>query len=395
MKHLISLIISMLFIISCNQQPQEIALDKLISDNLDFSAAQYMLMAQNLPEGRLPRSSDVETGELITSNSDWWCSGFYPGSLWYLYEYTGKDEVKETAQRINALVEKEKDNKRTHDLGFMLNNSFGHGLRLTGDQVCKDILITGAYSLASRYNDTVGCIRSWDHGDWHYPVIIDNMMNLEYLFWAARETGDSSLYKIAVAHTNTTIKNHFRDDYSTCHVVDYDPGTGEVIAKKTHQGAFDESAWSRGQAWGIYGFTVAYRETGNEKYLLYANRQADFVLNHPNLPEDMVPYWDFNAPEIPDAKRDASAAAIFCSALLELQGYVDEETAEIYMETAEQIIRSLASPAYRAELGENNHFILMHNVGSIPGNSEVDVPLSYADYYFIESLMRFDEILKE
>ncbi|MBL7112682.1 MAG: glycoside hydrolase family 88 protein [Bacteroidales bacterium] len=394
MKRSLSLFVSLLFFLSCSQQSQETGLDQLITDNLNFSAAQYMLMVENLPEGKLPRTSDQETGEFVTSNSDWWCSGFFPGSLWYLYEYTGKDEIMEAARRNNSIVEKEKDNKGTHDLGFMLYNSFGHGLRLTGDETYKDILITGAYSLASRYSDKIGCIKSWDHGEWQYPVIIDNMMNLEYLFWAARETGDSTFYKMAVSHANNTIKHHFRDDFSTYHVVDFDSVSGEVIREKTHQGAFDESAWARGQAWGLYGFTMAFRETGDENYLRYANGLANFLLNHPNLPEDKIPYWDFNAPDIPDAKRDASAAAIICSALLELQQYVDEETAGKYMETAEQIIRSLSSPAYRANLGENNHFILMHSVGSIPHNGEVDVPLTYADYYFIEALLRFSKTLE-
>ena len=340
----ISLIILAL-VTGCQMDADELPIKQLIADNLNFSAAQYMAMADILPEGELPRTTDNETGDLLTSDSDWWCSGFYPGSLWYLYEYTGKDEIMEAARRFTAIVEKEKYNKGTHDLGFMLNNSFGHGLRLTGDESYKDILITGAHSLISRYNDTVGCIKSWDHGEWHFPVIIDNMMNLEYLFWAARETGDSTYYNIAVTHTNTTIKNHFRDDFSTYHVVDYDPRTGESIAKKTHQGAFDESAWARGQAWGLYGFTVVYRETGDPVYLKYATGIADFILNHPDLPEDMIPYWDFNAEEIPDAKRDASSGAIICSALLELQGYVDDETAAIYMSAAEKILRSLASPA--------------------------------------------------
>jgi unsaturated chondroitin disaccharide hydrolase len=292
-----------------------------------------------------------------------------------------------------APLEKEKLNTSTHDLGFMLYNSFGNGYRLTENPIYKDILVTGAKSLISRYNDTVGCIRSWDHGKWSFPVIVDNMMNLEYLFWATRVTGDSIFYKIAVNHTNKTIQNHYRKDWSSYHVVDYNPSTGEVIQKQTAQGAFDESSWARGQAWGLYGFTVAYRETRNKKYLEVAQNIAEYILTHPNLPEDMVPYWDFNAPEIPNAKKDASSAAIISSALLELQKYVDEESSEMYLKAAEKIIRTLSSPLYRAGIGENNNFILMHSVGSLPANSEVDVPLSYADYYYIEALMRFREIL--
>ena len=395
MNRILIAILAIILLSGCRQTPEILPMDQLINRNLMFCAGQMMLMANNLPDGRLPRSADPRTGELVTSGSDWWCSGFFPGSLWYLYEYTGNDEILAAARRFNSFLEKEKDNKGTHDLGFMLYDSYGQGLRLTGDSLYRSILITGAYSLASRYNETVGCIRSWDHGPWKFPVIIDNMMNLEYLFWAARETGDTTFYHIAVSHANHTIKNHFRDDFSTYHVVDYDPETGKVTGRMTRQGAFDESAWARGQAWGLYGFTMAYRETGNENYLRYANGLAQFILNHPNLPEDMVPYWDFNASDIPDTKRDASAAAIICSALLELQGYVDEETADKYLGAAEQILRTLASPDYRAKQGENNDFILMHSVGSMPDDAEVDVPLTYADYYFIEALIRFDKLLKE
>jgi rhamnogalacturonyl hydrolase YesR len=294
--------------------------------------------------------------------------------------------------RRTAPLEKEKLNTGTHDLGFILYNSFGNGYRLTENPIYKDILLTGAESLISRYNDTVGCIRSWSWGNWKFPVIVDNMMNLEYLFWATKMTGDSTYYKIAVSHSEKTIRNHLRADWSSYHVVDYDPSSGEVVLKQTHQGASDESAWARGQAWGLYGFTVVYRETGNLKYLEVAKNIANYILNSPNLPEDMIPYWDFNAPEIPDAKRDASAAAIISSALLELQKFVDKDLSRKYLKAAEKIIRTLSSPKYRAKLGENNNFILMHSVGSLPANSEVDVPLSYADYYYIESLMRYREI---
>jgi hypothetical protein len=342
-------------------------------------------MIQSLPDPTcLPRSTNPDDGSLITSGTDWWCSGFFPGSLWYLYEYSGDPEILAEAQRRTIVLEKEKLNRGTHDLGFMLYNSFGNGYRLAGDTQYRDILLTGAESMISRYNDTVGCIRSWDHGNWKFPVIVDNMMNLEYLFWAM---------KITVSHADKTIQNHYRNDWSSYHLVDYDPSTGKVIKRQTVQGAFDESAWARGQAWGLYGFIVLYRETGNPAYLEVAKNIAGFILNHPNLPGDMVPYWDFNAPEIPDAKRDASSAAIISSALLELQKYVDKDLADTYLDTAEKIIRTLSSPSYRAGLGENNNFILRHSIGSLPANSEVDVPLTYADYYYIESLMKFREIL--
>ncbi len=393
MKSSVYFLLLFLLLLSCSETKHPKELTQLVDEGLNFSLEQYKLMAQSLPDStRLPRTTDPEDGSLVTSGTSWWCSGFFPGSLWYLYEYSGDSNILEEAKKRTAVLEKEKFNTGTHDLGFMLYNSFGNGYRLTGDPQYRDILITGAQSLVSRYNDTVGCIRSWNHGGWKFPVIIDNMMNLEYLYWATKVTGDSTYYNIAFSHTEKTIQNHFRDDWSTYHLVDFDPSTGEVIGRQTVQGAFDESAWARGQAWGFYGFTVAFRETGNEKYLEVAKGIADFILNHPNLPEDMVPYWDFNAPEIPDAKRDASSAAIISSALLELQKYVDEDLADTYLDAAEKMIRSLSSSSYRAEPGENNNFILMHGVGSLPGNSEVDVPLTYADYYYIESLMRFRSI---
>jgi hypothetical protein len=378
----------------CGTNKQARDISDIVTEGLNFSVKQYQLMAKSIPDStRFPRTINTMDGSLITSGTNWWCCGFFPGSLWYLYEFSGDKYLLSEAVKRTAPLEAEKLNTGTHDLGFMLYNSFGNGYRLTGNPVYKDILLTGAKSLISRYNPVVGCIRSWDHGDWKFPVIVDNMMNLEYLFWASRATGDSTYYKIAVSHADKTIQNHYRADWSSYHVVDYDPLTGKVIKKQTDQGAFDESAWARGQAWGLYGFTVVYRETGNQKYLDVAKNIADFILNHPNMPEDMIPYWDFNAPGIPDAKRDASAAAIVASALLELQRYVDEDLSKKYLDAAEKIIRTLSSPAYRAKSGENNNFILMHNVGSLPANSEVDVPLSYADYYYIESLIRYWALL--
>jgi unsaturated chondroitin disaccharide hydrolase len=389
-----SVCILLIFLLSCGKTKHEQILSQIIDEGLRFSVDQYKRMAKSLADStQFPRSTNPDDGSLLTSGTDWWCSGFFPGSLWYLFEYSKDQDILVEAMKRTAPMQNEKLNTGTHDLGFMLYNSFGNGYRLTGNPIYKEILIAGAKSLISRYNDKVGCIRSWDHGKWSFPVIIDNMMNLEYLYWATRITGDSTFFKIAVNHTNRTIQNHFRNDWSSYHVVDYNPSTGEVIQKQTAQGAFDESAWARGQAWGLYGFTVAYRETKNERYLEVAENIADFILKHPNLPEDMIPYWDFNAPEIPYAKRDASSAAIISSALLELQKYVDEELSERYLDAAEKIIRTLSSPLYRARIGENNNFILMHSVGSMPANSEVDVPLSYADYYYIEALMRFREIL--
>jgi hypothetical protein len=385
------LIIPVLFITGC---VKEEPLQKLIDESLRFSARQYSLMYDVMKDksGLLPRTIDA-SGDLVTSNSGWWTSGFFPGSLWYLYEFSGDEKLAEAAKNITYRVEKEKSNKGTHDLGFMLYCSFGNGLRLTSDTLYKNILLEGAKSLITRYRPVVGCIQSWDSRmGWQCPVIIDNMMNLEFLMWAFKTTGDSSYYNICVSHADTTINNHFRADFSSFHVVSYDTITGRVEKKQTHQGAADASAWARGQSWGLYGYTVMYRETGLERYLNQARKIADFLISHPNMPEDMIPYWDFNAPGIPDALRDASAAAIMASALIELSSFVENPDREKYLLTAEKQLRSLSSPEYMAAEGENGNFILKHSVGSIPGNSEVDVPLTYADYYFIEALMRYRKI---
>ena len=372
-------------------------MEKIIDEALSFSVKQYSLMAEvmkNKPD-LLPRTLDT-TGALITAKSNWWTSGFFPGSLWYLYEYSKDEKIKDYAKIITARIEKEKNNTGTHDLGFMLYCSFGNGFRLTGEKSYNDVLLTGARSLSTRFSPDIGCIQSWDsRRGWQFPVIIDNMMNLEFLMWAFKVTGDSLFYKICVSHSDVTIKNHFRPDYSSYHVVSYDTITGKVETKQTHQGAADESAWSRGQSWGLYGYTVMYRETKLERYLQQAMHIADFMINHPNMPEDKIPYWDFNAPGIPNAKRDASAGAIMASALIELSGYVKPEIRKKYLEIAEKQLRSLTSPAYMATQGTNGNFILMHSVGSIPGKSEIDVPLTYADYYFIEALLRYKNIMKK
>jgi unsaturated chondroitin disaccharide hydrolase len=338
---------------------------------------------------RFPRTTSPD-GKLKTVPSNDWTSAFYAGNLWYMYDLTKDKKWELAARRWTAGLEKEKYNTHTHDLGFMLYCSFGNGLRLTNDPAYKQILIQGAKSLSTRFNKKAGVIRSWDHGKWKFPVIIDNMMNLEFLFWATRVTGDSSFYDIAVTHANTTLKNHFRADNSSYHVIDYDTLTGAVIAKATAQGYADESAWARGQAWGLYGYTVTYRETKDIRYLDQAVKIAEFFLNHPNLPKDKVPYWDFNALNITSEERDASAAAIAASGLLELSGYV--KNGDKYKKAAEDMLISLSSPAYLAAVGTNNNFILMHSVGHKPAKSEIDVPIVYADYYYIEALIRYDRM---
>jgi len=389
------LIIAFAFSVFLSACSKEKPLNKIIDESLAFSYNQYSQMA-DVMKGKpelLPRTVD-ESGSLVTSNSGWWTSGFFPGSLWYLYEYSKDEKIRDAAIQMTSRIEKEKNNTGTHDLGFMLYCSFGSGLRLTGEESYNNILLTGARSLSTRFRSNVGCIQSWgSRRGWQCPVIIDNMMNLELLMWAFKKSGDSIFYNIAVTHADTTILNHFRSDFSTWHVVSYDTVSGKVEVKQTAQGAADESSWSRGQSWGLYGYTVMYRETGLQRYLDQAQNIADYLISHPNLPEDKIPYWDYNAPGIPDANRDASAGSIMASALIELSGFVGQEKRDQYLEVAERQIRSLASPAYIAGSGENGNFILMHSVGSLPANSEVDVPLTYADYYFIEALLRYRKLL--
>lgn len=370
-------------------------MSEVIEKSMSAAAGHYLAMADVMKdkEGLLPRTLDTN-GVLVTAKPSWWTSGFFPGSLWYLYEYTSDEKFKNAATEMTARIENEKFNTGTHDLGFMLNCSFGNGLRLTGEESYNEVLLTGARSLATRFRPQIGCIQSWNsRRGWQCPVIIDNMMNLEFLMWAFRKSGDSTFYNICVTHSDTTIKNHFRPDYSSYHVVSYDTITGKVEIKQTHQGFADESAWARGQVWGLYGYVTMYRDTRLERYLDQAKNIAAFLMNHPNMPEDGIPYWDFNAPDIPDALRDASAGSIMASALIELSSYTDPVLSDAYLKFAEKQLRTLASDEYLAAPGENGNFILKHGVGHLPGNSEVDVPLTYGDYYFIEALMRFKKHL--
>ncbi|MEG1635265.1 MAG: glycoside hydrolase family 88 protein, partial [Rikenellaceae bacterium] len=283
-----------------------------------------------------------------------------------------------------------------HDIGFMINCSFGNGLRITGNPEYKEVLVTAAKTLTKRFRKDAGIIQSWNKNKrWECPVIIDNMMNLELLFEATRLSGDSTFWNIAISHADLTMKNHYRKDMSCWHVVDYDPTKMDAIrGKYTSQGYSDDSAWARGQAWGLYGYTLCYRYTHDIRYLKQAEAIAEFIFNNPNLPKDLVPYWDYNAPKTTPAQpRDASAAAITASALYELSLYSNDKSKE-YKKLADKIVVSLASPAYTAKLGENGKFVLMHSVGSLPGKSEIDVPLVYADYYYLEALKRKRELEK-
>ena len=380
--------------VSCKQE----SMDELTARVFERAAAQVKYMdtclepiAATSEEPVLPRSINPD-GSLWVSNHKWWCSGFYPGSLWLVYEYTGDEEVKALAQKYQTPLEPIRFRKNHHDVGFQLMCSYGNCLRLTGDKESEAIIKDGASSLATRFDPEVGCTRSWNSKKWTYAVIVDNMMNLELLLKGAELSGDESLKEIALTHSRATMKNHYREDFSSYHLVDYDPETGAVLGKQTVQGYADDSAWARGQAWGLYGYTMVYRFTKEQDMLDQAIAIAEYII--PRLPKDYVPFWDFDAPDIPNDVRDASSGSLIASALIELSTYVDAEKAARYLSVAENTLRELASERYLANEGEQYGFILKHSTGSKPGNSEVDVPLTYADYYFLEALLRWKAIVK-
>ncbi len=389
MKHFLYILFAMVITTACQNK------QNLVKENFDFAEKQTkVLLTEATPKmPLLPRT--VNNNTLVSTDIYDWVSGFFPGSLWYLYEYTKADFWKGEAEKWTALLEPIQYFYGHHDIGFMMQCSYGNGYRLTKNAGYKDVLINTAKSLSNRYNATVGSIQSWDikgwqaQRGWMFPVIIDNMMNLELLFNATKLSGDSSFYKMAVSHADVTMNNHYRPDYSSYHVVDYDPATGKARNHHTAQGYAHESAWARGQAWGLYGFTTCYRETGYERFLNQAENIAAFIMNNPKIPTDLVPYWDYNAPNIPNEPRDVSAASITASALLQLAAICpNAQKAGSYKAYANRILESLSSPAYRAELGKNHGFLLMHSVGSIPHGSEIDTPLNYADYYFLEALLK-------
>ena len=372
-----------------SKQPDNLL--ELVNNALNVAEQQYDLLAKhalNIPNG-LPKT--FEKGSVIMSKASWWTSGFVPGTLWYLYENSQNNKMKKYALSLSNRVEGQKFSTNTHDLGFMIYCSYGNAYRLDPLERYKKIIIQASKSLSNRYDNHVGLIRSWDFNkeNWQYPVIIDNMMNLEMLCEATRLTGDSSFWKIAVSHADKTMANHFRKNMSCYHVVSYDTITAIPHIKQNWQGLNDESEWSRGQAWALYGYTMMYRMTKKAAYLEHANKVAAYLLHHPNMPKDYIPYWDFCDPKIPNSLRDASAGALICSALLELSSYVPKSLANQYLTVAKTQLRTLCSSTYLAKVGEQGGFLLKHSVGSTPHGTEIDVPLTYADYYFVEAMLRY------
>ncbi len=382
----IAVIALVIALVGCSTEEKETKKDLLshISQQIEFAVD---LVNQHKDSVKVsPRT--IEDGELKLVPSRDWTSGFYPGNLWMLYELTGEEKWKEYAINATIPLEKEKWNDGTHDMGFKMYCSFGKAWQHTQNTEYRDILIQSAKTLATRYNPVVGCLRSWDFAKdkWNFPVIIDNMMNLELMLWAYKETGDEQLKDIAIKHAQTTAKNHFREDNSSFHVIDYNPETSEVRKRNTHQGLSDESAWSRGQAWGLYGYTLMYRETEMTDFLQKAEEIASYILSQPGMKEGKIPYWDYDAPNIPDEPYDASAGAVIASAFFELSEY--SENGEEYLNVANLMLENLSSEKFLAPVGENKGFLLEHSTGSFPHDSEIDVPLVYADYYFLECLIR-------
>ncbi|MDD2798065.1 MAG: glycoside hydrolase family 88 protein [Bacteroidales bacterium] len=390
-RNLLSIGLFLFLLNSCSQMSQK-SLDEKTSDNMVVAEKQMNRQLQLIDE-----SGNIQYPRTVTENKieyvpiDDWTSGFFPGSLWYMYKLTGDSKWEKLAEKYTENLDSVKYLTSHHDIGFIIKASYGNGYQITKKEAYKAVIIQSAKSLATRFRPVPGVIQSWDenHGwqgkrGWMCPVIIDNMMNLELLFEATNLTGDSTYRNMAISHANATMANHFRKDFSCYHVVDYDKIKGGVRGKCTAQGYSDESSWARGQAWALYGFAVCYRETKDPKYLELTEKIYKFIFTNKNMPADLVPYWDFNAPNIPNEPRDASAAAVIASALYELSTFGKPE----YKETADKIIESLSSPSYLAIVGTNGNFILMHSVGSIPHGNEIDVPLNYADYYYLEALTR-------
>lgn len=381
--------------------------DKQITYIFEQAEKQYAIQDSLHPTADCyPRTLDKK-GNIVCTHLNDWTEGFFPGTLWYIYEHNHAAQWEQKALKWTLPLEKLQHLTSHHDIGFLLYCSYGNAYRLTGNENYKTILVNAAEALCTRFSETTGCIKSWNYREswdkkhkWYYPVIIDNMMNLELLYFATQVTGNRKYADIANKHAETTVRNHFRDDYGSYHVVNYSPETGEVLFRGTCQGFSDNSTWARGQAWAIYGYTMAYRFTHNPDFLELAKRLADFWLNHPNLPADGIPYWDFDANyngmqpadwakvrAVPAVQpRDASAAAIACSAFLELSGYV--KNGKKYKQEAERILQTLSSKEYLATDG-NGNFLLKHSVGALPFGAEIDVPLIYADYYFLEAVIRY------
>lgn len=383
---------------TCAHQPSG-TLD--VNKALDYCAAQAQRTLTELKTDSgidytmMPRNimADEHHWNCRKATKEEWCAGFWPGVLWYDYEYTQDKHILEEAKKFtNSLEFLSQIPAYDHDLGFLVFCSYGNGYRLTKNPAYKKVILDTADSLSALFNPVVGTMLSWprevEPRNWPHNTIMDNMINLEMLFWAAKNGGNPYLYDIAVSHADKTMKCHFRPDYTSYHVAVYDTISGNLIKGVTHQGYADSTMWARGQAWAIYGYTVVYRETKDPKYLDFAQKVTDVYLER--LPEDKVPYWDFDDPSIPNAPRDASAAAVVASSLLELSTYLPNGTGKRYRDAAVEMLTSLSSDNYQS--GKSNPSFLLHSVGHWPAHSEIDASIIYADYYYIEALLRLKRL---
>lgn len=358
--------------------------------DVDFLVSQMEQNLEIFQDSLWPNTPVQKIGKRRLCNIYNWTSGFFPGSLWYTYELTGDEKLKAQAIKYTNLLNPIRHYKDNHDIGFMMNCSYGNALRLSPNDTIQAILVETADNLCERFDPQIGYIRSWNFGHWNYPVIIDNMMNLDLLFNASKLTGSNKYYDVAVKHAKTTMKHHFRPDFTCYHVVSYN-NDGTVESKGTHQGKHHESSWSRGQAWAVYGYTACYRETQDTDFLKHAIHIANMIMERVKT-DDNIPYWDYNAPALKDTPRDASAAAVTASAFLELSTFAPD--GQKYYKYAENLLKNLSGKEYLAEKSTNQGFILMHSVGSLPHGSEIDTPINYADYYYLEALKRYLDMRK-
>jgi unsaturated chondroitin disaccharide hydrolase len=382
----------MLLVLSCNtsKSTNQEYIEKEIKEHAEFQL-NFLLQQANseLRDGNVlfPRSFINNHIEFVQGTE---CnSGFFPGILWQMYRLTEDESWKNEAEKFTNILQQVQFNNNKLDSCYNLMASFGLGYQLTQDQELRETLIQAAKMMASRFNEKVGSIRSWnsDGDQQDFRVSIDNLMNLELLFWAWNETGETVFYNIACSHANNTIKNQFRTDYSTWHVVNYDSITGEVRGKTNQYESSAESCYSLSQAKALYGFTMIYRETKESKYLKQAEKIADFILNHSNLPDNSIPYREFSAPGMQDEVRDVKAAAIMASALLELSEYLPDNTNQ-YRSVADIILRSLSSDHYLNKKREAGGFLLKQTAGSKLNDKDIDMASIYTDYYFLEALVK-------
>ncbi len=396
MKKIITLLGVALLALSV--QAQTLDVDR----QLDYCAGQVRRALKELQpydytvEPRNILATDKQQGwNCRKATAEEWCSGFWPGILWMTYSYTKDANIRTQAELYSFPIQKIVERPvYDHDLGFLTFCSIGKGYEQTGSVEYKRLIFDAADSLATLFNPKVGTMLSWPREvkkqGWPHNTIMDNMINLETLFWASKNGGNPLLYDLAVAHATTTMKHHFRPDGSAYHVAVYDTITGNFIKGVTHQGYSDKSMWSRGQSWAIYGYTMVYRYTHDKVFLDFAQKVTDVYLTRlQETSDDLIPKWDMDDPD-KKASKDASAACVVADALMELSGYVGGAKGAAYRKTALEMLAQLSTPRYQS--GKRNVAFLMHSTGHHPAGSEIDASIIYADYYYLEALLRAKQI---